>query len=106
MADPEGVHGVRSNPPLWVNYSIFMGIYLKSLVKLTKRTPFVNLNPLSRNPGSTPEFHGESPWVGKHLRHFKMANEDLLLQNQNAYDFETEYVAFGSWSQYIIQIMG
>ena len=42
---PESVQGVRSNPRLRPNYFIFMGIYLKSWVKLTKRTPFCKFEP-------------------------------------------------------------
>ena len=60
--DPEGVQGVRSNPPLRQNYSIFMEHFQKKSGKLTNnqlqptnRTPFVSLNPLSRNPGSAPK---------------------------------------------------
>ena len=48
-------------PPLRQNYSIFMGNFQKNpdkisnnQVQLPNRTPFVNLNPLSRNPGSAP----------------------------------------------------
>ena len=52
VADPEGVQGVRSNPPLELNYFIFMGNFRKNEAKLRKRTPYLNLNPLSRNPGS------------------------------------------------------
>ena len=54
MADPEGVQGVRSNPPLELNYFIFMGNFRKNEAKLRKQTPFLNLNPLSKNPGSPP----------------------------------------------------
>ena len=54
MADPEGVQGVRSNPPLELNYFIFMGNFRKNEAKLRKRNPFLNLNPLSKNPGSAP----------------------------------------------------
>ena len=42
----------RSNPPLELNYFIFMGNFRKNEAKLRKRTPYLNLNPLSRNPGS------------------------------------------------------
>ena len=53
VADPEGVQGVRSNPSLELNYFIFMGNFRKkNEAKLKKRTPYLNLNPLSRNTGS------------------------------------------------------
>ena len=45
VADPEGVQGVRLNPPLRPNYFISMGIYLKSWVKPTKRTPLCKFEP-------------------------------------------------------------
>ena len=73
MADPEGVQGARSNPSLRQNYSILMENFQKiqkkiannkfrkfsqknanNKVQSTNRTPFVNLNPLLRNPGSAP----------------------------------------------------
>ena len=54
VADPEGVRGVRSNPPLRPNYFIFMGNYKKTWVNWSNRTPLSNLNPLSKNPGSAP----------------------------------------------------
>ena len=44
-----------------LKYLIFMENFqknretlIKDLIKLTNRTPFVNLNPLSRHPGSAP----------------------------------------------------
>ena len=56
VADPEGGQGVRSNPPLELNYFIFMRNFRKSEAKLRKRTPSLNLNPQYRNPGSAPAF--------------------------------------------------
>ena len=41
-------------PPFELNYFIFMGNFRKNEAKLGKRTPFLNLNPLSRKPGSAP----------------------------------------------------
>ena len=55
VADPEGVQGVRLNPPLELNYFIFMGNFRKNGAKLGKQTPFLNLSPLSRNPVSAPD---------------------------------------------------
>ena len=40
VADPEGVQGVRSNPPPELNYFIFMGNFRKNETKLRKRTPY------------------------------------------------------------------
>ena len=57
VADLEGVRGVRSNPPLGPNYFKLMGKLKKIQVKCRKRTPFLGLNPPSRNPGSAPEIH-------------------------------------------------
>ena len=39
LADPEGVQGVCSNPPLELNYFIFMGNFRKNEAKLVKRHP-------------------------------------------------------------------
>ena len=47
-----GGSGGSLEPPLELNYFIFMGNFRKNEAKLRKRTPFLNLNPLSRNPGS------------------------------------------------------
>ena len=51
------------NLPLRQNYFIFMENFQKNLekiinyqVKLTNQSPFVNLNPLSGNPGSAPDY--------------------------------------------------
>ena len=61
MADPEGARGVCSHPALRTNFFFFMENFqkseeklMKNLVKLKNQTPFSNLNPLSRNPGSAP----------------------------------------------------
>ena len=54
------LEGVRSNPPLRQNYLTFIENFEKSqeidkqACKINKSNPFVNLNPLSRNPGSAP----------------------------------------------------
>ena len=53
MADPEGV---RSNPPLRPNYFVSMGIYLKSWVKLTKRTPLCKFEPPFKKSWIPPGF--------------------------------------------------
>ena len=54
VVDPEGVQGVHSNHPLRPNYFIFMGNFReKNKQNQENEPPFVNLNPLSRNPGST-----------------------------------------------------
>ena len=45
MADPEGVQGVRSNPPLELNYFIFMGNFRKNEAKLRKQTPLSEFEP-------------------------------------------------------------
>ena len=53
VADPEGVHGVCSNPPFRPNYLIFKGIFQKNRAndpKLTNQTPTVNLHTLSSGP--------------------------------------------------------
>ena len=39
VADPEGVQGVRSNPPLELNYFIFMGNFRKNEATLKKTNP-------------------------------------------------------------------
>ena len=61
VADLDGFLEVSIEPPLRQNYFIFMENFQKNLekliniinqVKLTNQTPFVKLNPLSRNPGS------------------------------------------------------
>ena len=54
-----GGSGGSLEPPLRPNYFIFMGIYLKSWVKLTKRTPLCKFEPPSRNPGSAPAQIGQ-----------------------------------------------
>ena len=41
VADLEGVQGVRSNPPLEPNYSIFMENLNRFCLKLSKRTPLL-----------------------------------------------------------------
>ena len=51
VADPEGV---QANPPWRPNYFIFMGSFKKIMRNQQNETPFLNLNPLSRNPGSAP----------------------------------------------------
>ena len=54
------LEGVRSNPPLRQNYLTFIENFEKSqeidkqTCKINKSNPIVNLNPLSRNPGSAP----------------------------------------------------
>ena len=54
VVDLEGVQGVRSNPPLWLNYFNFMGEFMKRPLKCTKQTPLNGFEPLPhRNPGST-----------------------------------------------------
>ena len=45
VADPEGVQVVRSNPPLELNYSIFMGNLKKNKAKIGKRTPLSEFEP-------------------------------------------------------------
>ena len=45
MADTEGVQGVRSNPPLELNYFISMGNFRKNEAKLRKRTPLSEFEP-------------------------------------------------------------
>ena len=45
MADPEGVQGVRSNPPLELNYFIFMGNFRKNEATLRKQTPLSEFEP-------------------------------------------------------------
>ena len=45
VADPEGVQEIRSNPPLELNYFIFMGNFRKNEAKLRKRTPLSEFEP-------------------------------------------------------------
>ena len=45
VADPEGVQGVRSNPPFGLNYFIFMGNFRKNEAKLEKPTPLSEFEP-------------------------------------------------------------
>ena len=55
VAYPEGVWRVCSNSNLSQNYFIFIWNFRKKLGKLIKSNPFLqNLNPQSKNPGSTP----------------------------------------------------
>ena len=65
VADTEGIHVVRSNPHLLrKTYFIFMRNFQKNQHKIsnyqvqfsnqTPPPPFVNLNPLARNPRSAP----------------------------------------------------
>ena len=45
VADPEGVQRVRSNPPLELNYFIFMGNFRKNEAKLRNRIPLSEFEP-------------------------------------------------------------
>ena len=63
VADTEGIHVVRLNPLLRQNYSTFMRNFKKKKNSINYqiirynfqiKAPFVNLNPLARNPGSAP----------------------------------------------------
>ena len=45
MPGPQGVQGVRSNPPLELNYFIFMGNFRKNEATLRKQTPLSEFEP-------------------------------------------------------------
>ena len=80
VADPVGVQAVRSTPPLELNYFIFMVILEKNEAKLRKRTPLLNLYPLSRNPGSTPEFSSDSYFPYLLCCSFQTGRSGLIVQ--------------------------
>ena len=56
-----------TDPSLSQNYFFFMGNFKKTYMKSTKRTPFVDLNPISIYPKSGPALQSPSIFLSSYL---------------------------------------